>query len=275
MIEIPEAINLSKQFNKTIKGKTIKKVIAAHTPHKFTWFFGEPENYQKKLQNKKIGETTYFGGYVETSIDNMKLLFHEGVNLRYIKDKSKVPEKHQILIEFTDGTYLYGVTRMYGGIGCFKENTLDNKYYKKAKEKPHPLSTDFNEKYFNELISDENIQKLSTKAFLATEQRIPGLGNGILQDILYNARIHPKHKLKDLTEKQKKDMFNSIKNTIQEMTDKNGRGTEKDLFSKPGNYISKVCKDTVGKNCKICNSKIEKANYMGGSVYYCSNCQKI
>jgi formamidopyrimidine-DNA glycosylase len=59
------------------------------------------------------------------------------------------------------------------------------------------------------------------------------------------------------------------------MTDKKGRDTEKDLFGKPGNYISKVCKNTVGKNCKICNSKIEKAHYMGGSIYYCSNCQKI
>jgi formamidopyrimidine-DNA glycosylase len=59
------------------------------------------------------------------------------------------------------------------------------------------------------------------------------------------------------------------------MSDKNGRDTEKDLFSKPGDYISKACKKTVGKNCKICNSIIEKASYMGGSIYYCSNCQKI
>ena len=94
-----------------------------------------------------------------------------------------------------------------------------------AKEKPHPLSKDFNEKYYNELISDENVQKLSAKAFLATEQRIPGLGNGVLQDILYNAKVHPKHKVKDFTEKQKKDIFNSIKNTLQEMTDKNERDT--------------------------------------------------
>jgi formamidopyrimidine-DNA glycosylase len=275
MIEIPEAINLSKQLNKTIKGRTIKSIKAGYSPHKFTWFFGKPENYQKMLQNKKIGETSYFGGYIETSIDNMKLLFHEGINLRYIEDKSKIPDKHQILIEFTDGTFLYGITRMYGGIGCFIDNSLDNKYYKLAKEKPHPLSKDFNENYFNDLISNEKVQKLSTKAFLATEQRIPGLGNGVLQDILYNAKVHPKHKIRDLTEKQKMDIFNSIKKTLQEMTEKNGRDTEKDLFSKPGNYISKVCKNTVGKNCKLCNSKIEKANYMGGSIYFCSKCQKI
>ena len=77
MIEIPEAIHFSKQFNKIIQGKIIKKVITANTPHKFTWFFGEPDNYQKMLENKKIGKTKSYGGYVETNIDNLKLLFHE------------------------------------------------------------------------------------------------------------------------------------------------------------------------------------------------------
>lgn len=43
----------------------------------------------------------------------------------------------------------------------------------------------------------------------------------------------------------KKDIFNSSKKTLKEMTEKkNGRYTEKDLFSKPGNYISKACKNT-------------------------------
>jgi hypothetical protein len=41
MIEITETINFSKQFNQTLKRKTITKVITAHTPHNFTWFFGE------------------------------------------------------------------------------------------------------------------------------------------------------------------------------------------------------------------------------------------
>ena len=70
-------------------------------------------------------------------------------------------------------------------------------------------------------------------------------------------------------------IFNSIKSTLQEMTDKNGRDSEKDLFSNTGNYKCKVCKSTVGKNCEICKSIIEKSNYMGGSIYYCSKCQKI
>jgi formamidopyrimidine-DNA glycosylase len=43
---------------------------------------------------------------------------------------------------------------------------------------------------------------LSAKAFLATEQRIPGLGNGVLQDILFTAGIHPKRKMAAISEEE-------------------------------------------------------------------------
>jgi len=121
------------------------------------------------LENKKIDVTKSYGRYVETSIDNLKLLFHEGVNLRYRKGKSEIPDKHHILIKFSDGTYLCVVTRMYRGIDCFKENTLGHTYYIMAKEKPNPLSSDFDKKYFNTFISNENVQKISIKEFLSTE----------------------------------------------------------------------------------------------------------
>lgn len=36
------------------------------------------------------------------------------------------------------------------------------------------------------------------KAFLAAEQRFPGIGNGVLQDILLESGIHPKRKISTL-----------------------------------------------------------------------------
>lgn len=275
MIEIPEAISLSKQLNDTIKGKTISKVIGGHTKHKFTWFYGDVNKYQRLMVNNKIDNAESFGGFVEISAGVNKILFSEGVNIRFLEDKSTIPDKHQLLIEFTDGSYLCASVQMYGGLGCFEKDTLENKYYIGAKQKPSPLSDDFDKVYFDKLISSEDIQKLSIKAFLATEQRIPGLGNGVLQDILYNAKIHPKQKINLLNNKQKYDLFRSLKKTLKEMVDSNGRNTEIDLFSETGGYITKMSKNTVGNKCNICNSIIAKEGYMGGSIYYCPGCQKL
>ena len=90
------------------------------------------------------------------------------------------------------------------------------------------MSEDFDQAYFNRLITASDVQKLSIKAFLATEQRIPGLGNGVLQDILYNARIHPKRKVDTLTNEERESLFHSIKTTLKEMTAQGGRDTEPD-----------------------------------------------
>ena len=69
----------------------------------------------------------------------------------------------------------------------------------RLKNKPQPMTEGFDRAYFGTLLKP-GWEKLSAKAFLATEQRIPGLGNGVLQDILFNAGINPKRKMGTLTE---------------------------------------------------------------------------
>jgi len=175
MIEIPEALTLAGQINNTIKRKQIVNVIAAYTPQK----------YHEMLVGKTINTATAYGGMVEINADNTSILIGDGVAFRYREKGEKRPAKHQLLLEFNDSSGVSASIQMYGGIWCFNtDEGFQNLYYKITKEKPSPLSYEFNEAYFNELISAQSVQKLSTKAFLATEQRIPGLGNGVLQDIM-------------------------------------------------------------------------------------------
>ena len=117
------------------------------------------------------------------------------------------------------------------------------------------------------------MEKLSVKAFLATEQRIPGLGNGVLQDILFNAKLNPRRKIGELSDSEIVGLFLSVKNTLKEMTAMGGRDTEKDLFGSDGGYKTKASKFTVGAACPVCSREIVKESYMGGSVYYCPGCQ--
>jgi len=274
VIELPEASVLAKQINDTVVGKKIKDVIAAQTPHKLAWYFGDPQEYKSLLVGKVISEAASYGGQVEITAGKAKILFSDGVNLRYYDGSEKPPDKHQLLLEFDDGSYLVGWVQMYGGLSAFRKGENDNKYYLVAKEKPSPLSGNFDEDYFKSLF-DEGTAKLSLKAFLATEQRIPGLGNGVLQDILFNAKMHPKKKAGTLSTDDKQVLFDSIKNTLSEMTAKGGRDTENDLSGKPGGYKTRLSKNTVGQPCPICGALIQKEAYLGGSIYYCAGCQRI
>ncbi len=275
MIELPEAVHIANQLNETVFGKHIADITAVHTPHKLAWYYGEPSNYFDLLAGRTIGKASPFGSMVETNAENTNILFGEGVNVRFHDKGEPRPAKHQLLLEFEDRSALSFSIQMYGGVGAFPEGQLDNIYYRVAKEKPSPLAPAFDKTYFYRIISVPDVQKLSLKAFLATEQRIPGLGNGILQDIMFNAKMHPKKKVNSLSDGDKEGLFNSIKITIPMMVSKGGRDTELDLFGKPGNYKTMLCKNTVNKPCPVCGTIIKKEAYMGGSIYYCGKCQEL
>ena len=126
--------------------------------------------------------------------------------------------------------------------------------------------------FFDHLIA--GIKKdISVKAMLATEQRIPGLGNGVLQDILFNAGTHPKRKINTLSAEDKEKLFYSLKETLVHMKAKGGRDTEKDFYGCPRQYRSILSKKTYRAPCPCCGSRLIKEAYLGGSIYYCPYCQ--
>lgn len=278
MIEAPEALFLSGQLNNTIRGKLVTDVIVAFTPHKFTFFSGTPDEFTELLSGQTVCETTARGGMVDISFtQNRHMVFTDGANLRFYGPGEKLPNKHQLLIGFADQSCLIATTRMYSIMCCFEEGAFTHSiagYYETALSKPQVMSDAFTREYFINLINNDKVQNKSAKAFLATEQTIPGLGNGVLQDILFNAHIHPKNKISTLSDIQKNKMYDSVKSTLQEMYLSNGRNSETDLFGTNGRYIPYLSKDTVGKSCPRCSEVIRKENYMGGSIYYCNECQQ-
>jgi formamidopyrimidine-DNA glycosylase len=275
VIELPEALNIAGQLSDTIRGKRVVSVIVALTPHKLAWYYGEPPKYPALLAGKTIEKANAYGGMVEIKAENVNILLGEGAGIRFHRRNETRPARHQLLVEFTDSSAISVSIQMYGGIGIFVEGELDNLYYRAAKEKPSPLCPAFDEIYFDRLISGQGVQKLSLKAFLATEQRVPGLGNGILQDILFNAKLHPKKKVETLTRTDKEALYNSVKDTISAMAAQGGRDTELDLFGRPGGYRTILCRNTASKPCPTCGTAIKKEPYMGGSIYYCDKCQRL
>ncbi len=274
MSEIPEAESLARQLTEKVKGKKIAGVVAGLSPHKFAFYHGDPKDYDALLRGKTIGTAVARAGMVEIQAGDAVLVFG-CVSPRFHTRDEKRPRKHHLLIEFEDGTAISATVQLYGELYCFKEGDFHNHYYDVARAKPSPLSDEFDWAYFSRLITSSDVQKLSVKAFLATEQRMPGLGNGVLQDILYNARIHPKRRVETLTDAERDNIFHSVKSTLKEMTAQGGRDTIKDLFGKPGGYRTRLSQNTVGKPCPACGGMIVKQPYLGGSIYFCNGCQKM
>ena len=127
----------------------------------------------------------------------------------------------------------------------------------------------------------ENPEKTSKgiKGFLvATGYAIPnhiaGLGNAIVQDILFHAEISPKRKNMDILPDEREKLFKAINAIIAEAIKLGGRYDEVDHFGNKGGYIRLMDNKTADTPCTRCGTNIKKISYLGGACYICPLCQK-
>ena len=123
------------------------------------------------------------------------------------------------------------------------------------------------------LLNEQHVERKGV--FLTTEQRFPGIGNGVLQDILLAAGIHPKRKIGTFSDLEQDNLLSCIISVLGDMTEGGGRDTEKDIFGRRGGYRVRLSKNTLVSGCPQCRGQLVKETYMGGSIYYCPSCQPL
>jgi formamidopyrimidine-DNA glycosylase len=275
MFELPEMSNLAHQINKTIKGKTIKKGLLGNSPHKFVWYNRKHKEFEKLVKNKKIGKARSKGNWLFIPLDPAYVLVlgEFGGKVLYHTPGSVVPKKYHLFITFTDDSFFTAMTQMWGAVELYKKGKEESgKYVKNMK--PTPVDKNFTYAYFKKLIAGLK-EKKSVKGVLTQDQLIPGVGNALAQDILFKARLHPRYAASDLTEHQKRTLYNAIVNTVKLVIKQGGRYDEFNLFGERGGYTRLMDKNAAGKPCPQCGTLIKKIQYLGGACYFCALCQKM
>lgn len=275
MFELPEIVNLAVQINKTLQGKTIKQGRLGNSPHKFVWYNRSHEEFEDLTRGKTIGQAHTQGRWLFLPVEpGYILLFGEiGGKMLYHKPGAKLPAKYHLYLTFSDESFFTATTQMWGAYELFNAGEEQNREYVKDM-KPTPVDEAFTFEYFDNLIDVVRKEgKRSAKGLLTQDQIIPGLGNAIAQDILFSARLSPKHPIDDLNTDQRHQLYTAIQDTVQEIIAKGGRYDEYDLFGQPGKYERKMDKKSAGQPCPVCGTPIKKIQYLGGACYYCPNCQ--
>ncbi|MCL2454385.1 MAG: hypothetical protein FWD18_03675 [Micrococcales bacterium] len=279
MLEIPEAATIARQAEQTLTGRSVVTAEAGHSPHGFAWYAGGgPAWYAETLTGERFTGARAHAGLVELALgDDWLLTFNDGARLRRLDPGAPRPAKHQLLVELDDDSALVCTVQMYAGILLHRDGDPErdeNLYLRAPRTAPSPLTGAFT---FDHLLALAEAAKptLSAKALLATEQRIPGLGNGTLQDILFTAGIHPQRKVRTLDEDDLAQMYAAVVNVLRAMTTGGGRDTEKDLFDHPGGYATILSAKTRDRPCPRCGGPITRKAFLGSNVYLCPTCQPL
>jgi formamidopyrimidine-DNA glycosylase len=274
MLELPEALVVADQLARTVIGKPVANVVAGHSPHRFAFFTGDPGDYDGALRGRVAEGAVAVGGFVELRFGGTSLILNDGANVRYHEPDSARPSTHQLLVAFEDGSALTVTVQMYAGLMCIPTGAVDNPYYLAAASKPSPLTDAFDREWFCGLLAPPEVQRLSVKAALATEQRIPGFGNGVLQDVLWRAHLHPRRRVSTVDDAEVDALFSSVTGLLREMAENGGRDTEVDLFGAHGQYRTVMSRLHMSEPCPTCGGPKVKQAYLGGSVYFCPGCQR-
>jgi formamidopyrimidine-DNA glycosylase len=275
MFELPECVVLADQINKTLSGKIVQDGRLGNSPHKFVWYNHSPEAFARLTKEKEVGEAYAKGRWIFIPLEPgyVLLLGECGGKMLYHPPSSSIPKKYHLYITFEDHSFFTVTTQMWGAMELYEKGEEQNREYVRGM-KTTPVESDFTLKYFSELIDNlAAVKKRSVKSLLTQDQIIPGLGNSIAQDIMFQARLHPRHSLDALDTDQKNGLYKAIVDTVHKVIAQGGRYDETDLFNHAGGYVRIMDKDAVGKPCSRCGRFIEKMQYLGGSCYFCPNCQ--
>jgi formamidopyrimidine-DNA glycosylase len=138
---------------------------------------------------------------------------------------------------------------------------------------PEPLEKDFSYKIFKERISKKLGGKIKT--VLMDQNLIAGIGNIYSDEILWTSSVHPEKKVKNLSEKQKKEIYKNISIILQKSIKLGGDSMSdyRNPYGEKGKFqdFHKVYRKT-GEKCakKGCRGIIKRIVVGGRSAHFCS-----
>jgi formamidopyrimidine-DNA glycosylase len=273
--EIPEAVTVARQLDTELKGKTINDVrLSAACVSLIEQGF--INLHTVRLNGRKVASITSVGKWISIRlVPEMYLLFalETGGKILFHTNQASLPDKYHVRIDFDDWSYL---TEQISGWGWAKGMLSEELETSRYPGQPGLCPLDepsFTFPAFNRVLDEDNHKIV--RQVLLDQNKIAGIGNGYLQDILFKARIHPKRKAGSLDESERLGLYQAVREVLAEAVRLGGCEFSVDLYGRPGRYHRLMSEASKGQPCPRCGTLIEKISVLGGSCYICPKEQLI
>jgi len=261
MPELPELEKVTDALRIRIKGKKLGEPVLINPKV----VIGDV----KDVAGKTIEDIKRRGKWIVLSLDGLYITFHLRLNGYIFLLDSKEKETYDLAIFPLDGEYLhFGDPRKLAQVRITKDiRSLEEDLG------VDPFSSNFTVDYLSRKLKGK---KTNIKTFLMDQNIISGIGNTYADEILFDAKIHPRKSCNDIDQEEVKKLYNSIINILQEAIKLGGTSTEEftNLIERDRFFEPKVHR-REGEACPICGTPIVMEKIGGRGTYYCPRCQRI
>ena len=268
MPELPEAVVIARQMDETVRDKRIESVDILQP--KILNRSGK--TVKQILSGLSIEKVYPFGKWIGIQLSNdhrLMISLGMGGEIIYFEKGESLPDKIRFILHFSDQSGFYITLWWFGYVHLILPGENHDMTDSLG---PDPLEMDRNA--FHQILSN---RKGGIKAFLLNQKRIRGIGNFYIQEILFQAKLHPLRTIPSLSQNDIDTLFNAIQSVFIESIRLDSSWYEQDFFGKRGGYTLENMSFTFQENdrCPVCTHPIEKIKTGSTSQYICARCQKL
>ncbi len=139
---------------------------------------------------------------------------------------------------------------------------------------PEPFEESFDAGHLKRVLGRRRVQ---IKSALLDQKVVSGIGNIYVDEILYDARLHPKRKANTLSEGEWEALYRAIRENLRAGVEHRGTTVRlyRDVLNRPGSHQDYLrVFEKHGKPCPDCEGKVVREKVGGRSTHYCPSCQR-
>jgi formamidopyrimidine-DNA glycosylase len=264
MPELPDVELFKRHLDDTSLGRRIRKV-AVNDGRILAGV--SARDFVRRLEGNRLEGSRRHGKHllVRLARDGW-LAMHFGMtgHLRYFEDAGEDPKYDRVRFDLEGGHLAYVNRRMLGRVGLVQDADA---FIRDEGLGPDALDPAFDLAALERAIDG---RRRDAKSLLMDQSVIAGIGNIYADEILFQARLHPKLPLLELDDRQRKGLFRALKEVLQSAID-SGAGAEQLLERLPSGYLLPAREK--GGRCPRCGGEILTFKHQGRTTYYCPKCQ--
>jgi formamidopyrimidine-DNA glycosylase len=261
--ELPDVEGYRRFFAGHAAGRTVERVVVTDPAIVRN---AAPEALDRALRGRTFAEPERHGKWLLAWTDRPALLFHFGMTGWFLwGDSPESPEpRHRhdrVIVELRGGGEVrYRNMRKLGGV--WLAHDADEARLLTGGLGPDALAVD--RRAFRAMLAK---RRGGAKAVLMDQRFMAGVGNLLADEILWQARIHPKRRVEDLSAEDRERLFDALRNVVRgTIAVEEGGGAFKRtwLLSVRGN---------PGAACPRCGTPLSRTVAAGRTTWFCPSCQ--